>query len=275
MSLETSSVAPARRAKRASPRAAGEVVSDGREQAASPVESQSADDPHAAENAYAAISKALLEGQLKPGTPMRERQLAQVFGLTRGAVRKLLLRLVHDGKLQSVPNRGAFVPKPSTEDIRHVYAARKAVEAGMVALLAADITPSQLATLRAHVCDERSVERQGRRDECVKLAGGFHLLLVEILANPELEAVVRRLVARTQMFVALFELPRDSGCAPEEHEAIVAALSTRGAAHAAATMLQHLTHVENRVLRSVGSKKRPHVVDILRAALAENGSPIA
>lgn len=224
-------------------------------------------DRRTTEGAYDAISRALLEGKLRPGTPMRERQLAEVFGLTRGAVRKLLLRLGHEGKLQMFPNRGAFVPQPSSQDIRQVYDARKAVETGMVALLALRITPQQLASLRAHVREERRAQRQGRRDESVKLAGGFHIQLVQALDNSELAAIVQRLVARTQMFVALFEPARESGCAPDEHEAILDALATRDGGRAASTMLAHLQQVEARVVEHVGEEAQPQLVDILRAAL--------
>jgi DNA-binding GntR family transcriptional regulator len=223
------------------------------------------------EAAYISISRALLEGRLRPGTPMRERQLAEVFGMTRGAVRNLLLRLAHEGKLQLFPNRGAFVPQPSAADIRQVYDARKAVEAGLVALLASRITSQQVAALRAHVREERRAQRNGRRDESVKLAGGFHIRLVEALDNFELAAVVQRLVSRTQMYVALFEPARDSSCAPEEHEAILEALALRDDGRAAAAMLDHLGQVESRVLQNVGVEEPPQLVDILRTALLGPG----
>ncbi|MFO0458193.1 MAG: GntR family transcriptional regulator, partial [Burkholderiales bacterium] len=80
--------------------------------------------------------KALLGGALRPGTPLRERHLAQAFGTTRGTVRKVLLRLGTEGKLELRPNRGAFVPTPSAEDVRRVYEMRRVLECGTVAMLA-------------------------------------------------------------------------------------------------------------------------------------------
>jgi DNA-binding GntR family transcriptional regulator len=202
---------------------------------------------------------------------LRERQLAEALQLTRGAVRKLLLRLAHEGKLQIFANRGAFVPQPSDADIRQIYEARKAVEAGLAAVLGVRITAPQIGDLRAHVRDERRAQRQGRRDESVKLAGKFHIELVRTLGNAELTGIVQRLVARTQMFVALFEPARESGCAPDEHEAIVEALAAHDAARAAAAMLDHLRRVEARVLEHIADEEPPAVVDILRAALAGSG----
>lgn len=217
--------------------------------------------------AYDAICKALLEGKLRPGTPLRERYLADVFGVTRGAVRKVLLRLGQEGKLQIFANRGAYVPHPSSDDVRQVYDARKAVEAGVVAVLASRITAEQLANLRAHVRGERRAQRQGRRDESVKLSGAFHVELVNALGNSELAAIVQRLVSRTQMFVALFEAARDSGCAADEHAAIVAALSTQDGARAAGAMVHHLQQVEARVQEHVNDREPPELARILRSAL--------
>src|SRR5579871_1857331 len=84
---------------------------------------------------YASISTALLEGRLRPGAQLVERDLAAAFGCTRGALRKVLARLGFEGKLVLEANRGAFVPSPSEEDIRQVYRARQIVEAGIVATL--------------------------------------------------------------------------------------------------------------------------------------------
>lgn len=218
---------------------------------------------------HEAISRALLAGKLPPGTPLRERYLAEQFGVTRGAVRKVLLRLGHEGKLEMHPNRGAFVPQPSVLDMEQIYGARKAVEAGVVALLASKIDDAGLARLRAHVKQERSAARAGAREESVRLAGGFHATLVEMLANPELAAIVQKLVARTQMFVALFEPARDSGCAPDEHEAIVAAFERRDPGAAVQAMLQHLGQVEERVKAHVQPEaESPELGDILRASMA-------
>ncbi len=221
----------------------------------------------AEDSLHAAITSALLNGRLRPGTPLRERYLAEEFGVTRGVVRKVLLRLGQEGKLEMLANRGAFVPQPSGPQVSDAYQARKAVEVGVVSLLAEAITAEQLAKLRVHLRAERAASRRSRRDESVQLAGDFHLLLVDLLGNAELREIVRRLVSRTQMFVALFEPAQASDCAPEEHEPVVNALERRDAAAAVAAMLAHLSQVEQRVLARVEVTEPPPVAEILRAAL--------
>lgn len=214
-----------------------------------------------------AVLRALLSGALRPGTPLRERQLAETFGTTRGTVRKVLLRLGEEGKLELRPNRGAFVPTPTADDVRRVYGLRRVLECGAVALLAERLERDRLAPLADLLARERRAQREGRRDEAVRLAGDFHLVLVDLFGNPELSASLRALVARTQLFVALFESAHDGGCAIDEHEAVMAALRRRDAQAAIRAMAGHLDHVEHRVLARMPRPEPDDVGAILRAAM--------
>jgi DNA-binding GntR family transcriptional regulator len=214
-----------------------------------------------------ALLKALLGGALRPGTPLRERRLAETFGATRGTVRKVLLRLGAEGKLELRPNRGAFVPTPTAADVSRVYEVRRVIECGTVAVLAEGVERERLAPLDAIVGRERQAQRAGRRDEAVRLAGDFHLVLVDLLGNPELSASLRALVARTQLFVALFESAQDGGCAVDEHDAVVRALRRRDAQAAIRAVSDHLRQVERRVLARMPRPRSDDVGAILRAAM--------
>ena len=67
-------------------------------------------DVAADEAVYGAIRRAMHMGRLSPGTKLQEPVLARVLKVSRERVRKALHRLVHEGWLQAVPNRGTFVP---------------------------------------------------------------------------------------------------------------------------------------------------------------------
>lgn len=218
--------------------------------------------------AYTEISRALLEGQLKPGMPLRERQLAEIFETSRGAIRKALLRLGNEGKLQILPNRGAFVPQPSREDVRRTYDARKAVESGLVALLATRITDEQIAQLESHTQQQHRFDAHPR-EKTVLLSGEFHAELVRMIDSPELEEIVERLVSRTRILVALFEKPQDADCGVSEHEEIIRALKSRDPSKAVKAMFQHLSHVEERILAHIDHDDKDDLQNILRNAFGK------
>jgi len=197
---------------------------------------------------YAGITAALLGGKLRPGMQLRERNLAEAFECTRGAVRKVLARLGAEGKLDLEPNRGAFVPRPSVNDIRQVYSARRAVEAGIVATLCGRLTQEQVARLTQHVEAEEAAFHAQRREESIHLAGGFHALLTEMVGSSDLLAFVQRLVTKTELYKALYDPAEFIECAPTEHRELVEALQTQQVQATIVMITAHLDDIERRVV---------------------------
>jgi len=227
--------------------------------------------PSDVDKAYDQICRALLQGKLRSGTQLRERQLAEVFGLTRGAVRKVLARLSAEGKVESFPNRGSFVPQPSSAQVRELYDARKAVEAGLAGLLAKRITPSQLQTLRAHADKQRDI-KINPRETTVRLSGEFHIRLAQMIGSSQLEEVVTNLMSRTQVLISLFEPENHAGCAPEEHDKITDALQSGDAQQAFEVMLWHLCQVEQRILAHLEQQEGQDLSNVLRSLFNEVSS---
>jgi DNA-binding GntR family transcriptional regulator len=217
---------------------------------------------------YASISSALLEGKLAPGQQLVERELAAAFGCTRGALRKVLARLGFEGKLVLEPNRGAFVPSPSEDDIRAVYRARQVAEAGVMVSLCGALDAAARRKLAAHVRSEKKALREGRVDEAVRLAGKFHLLLTEQAGGSSLVDALAQLVAKTELYKALFDPSKASMCAPDEHAQIIEALEAGDLAAALATMRAHLAELEERVVQQA----RQRAGRDLKSVFADHGN---
>ncbi|RKR36275.1 GntR family transcriptional regulator [Paraburkholderia sp. BL17N1] len=203
------------------------------------------------ERVYASITAALLQGRLRPGAQLVERDLAGAFGCTRGALRKVLARLGFEGKLVLEANRGAFVPSPSEEDIRQVYRARQIVEAGIVAALCGALSAPHKRRLRAHVRSEEKAMRAGAVEESVRLAGQFHVLLTELAGGTELLGLVGQLVAKTELYKALFDPSKGSTCSADEHTQIIDALDAGDLGVALSAMREHLAELEERVIEQL------------------------
>jgi DNA-binding GntR family transcriptional regulator len=235
--------------------------------AAAPEEPADADEANVDERVYAAISKALLSGKLRPGTPLRERALAEALGCTRGAVRKALARLGSEKRLVLEHNRGAFVPNPSIDDMRGIYRARRIVEAGLVTTLFGNLSREQVATLRKHVQAEQKAFKEGRREDAVRLAGDFHLLLAQMADSEELLSYIRRLISNTELYKALYDSAEAASCAPREHEQIIEALATgKSLDKALAVALEHLDELEQRVIAGAAAEQEVDLATLLNGA---------
>ena len=74
------------------------------------------------------LRRARFEGELAPGTPLREMALAEQIGVSRSTLREALSVLVAEGLATRVPNRGVAVTTLSRADVRDVLRARAALE---------------------------------------------------------------------------------------------------------------------------------------------------
>ncbi len=226
--------------------------------------------PEAALRIYEQIVRAVEEHRLPPGTKLGEETLADLFGVSRARVRQALhhLSLTHIVTLH--PNRGAYVAEPSIKEARAVFAARRLVEPPLAGSLVGRLGNVQLLRLRRHVAAEEAARSARDRHEGIKLSGEFHLLLAELAGNGVVADIVRGLVARSSLIVALYQRAAAVDCAPDEHGELVEALDGRPARVVARLMDHHLRHVEAGLLLSAPTRE---AVD-LRAVLAAGSARI-
>ncbi|MET3794571.1 GntR family transcriptional regulator [Aquamicrobium terrae] len=187
----------------------------------------------------------IAERRLRPGVQLKEEQMATIFGVSRARIRQALAALERDGLVTIIPNRGAFVCKPSVEEARDVFFVRHAVERCTVERLCASVSKADLKRLHDHVARERIANAEDSTKDIIKLSGGFHLLLAELTGSDFLFATMRDLIARSSLITAVYRNTTRFNCGPDEHADIVEAISAKQAAKAAHLMAHHLEHVES------------------------------
>lgn len=190
---------------------------------------------------YAAIHEAILDHRLPPGTKLKEVVLAELFGVTRNVVRKVLARLAHERVVELRVNRGAVVASPSVEESRNLFAARRVIEGALVRSLARSITKAQARELRSLVHDEDAAYRRGEVRAGLKLSRDFHCVIARMAGNSVLAEFLEQLVARTPLVLLAYRGPsQHAGCANDEHAAITEAIVAGQADKAVGLLEQHL-----------------------------------
>jgi DNA-binding GntR family transcriptional regulator len=196
---------------------------------------------------HEALSQALFEGRLAPGSKLPEHRLATIFNVSRERMRKVLHRLVAERRLESIPQRGVFVPHPSPEEIRTVYRAHSVFEAGVLTQLAREWNEAIMSRIDAHLTAERDAAARADRAASIRLSGAFHMLLVDSLGSAELSRFLRELLSRSSLMVSAFEPARLSLCGVDEHAAIADALKAKDVERAIALSGEHFSHIEHRL----------------------------
>lgn len=214
------------------------------------------------------LSRLLLGGSLPGGTKLGEHRLAEIFGVSRERVRKVLHRLGHERLLEIVKNRGAFTIEPDLREGRVVYEARRILESGMVAHLADHLTEAQIARLREHVDAEADALRRGDQATWQKLSAEFHFLLAEMIGNPIVQRQAHELIGRTMMLVKRYETTLGSACGCEEHRLIFKALAGRERGRAVKAMSSHLSLVETRLRPIICDDAGPSLETLLEEVIA-------
>jgi DNA-binding GntR family transcriptional regulator len=202
----------------------------------------------------AALERAILFGELPPGTMLRQEQLADQYGVSRTPIREALRRLDALGLVVFRPNRGVLVRAASRDELRQSIVARAALEGAAAEQAAVRITPEQLERLeQAH---ERYVEltrrlqtpglddatRQDVTFEWLRVNDTFHDVVLEAAGMPLLRTMARsvRRALRTPPLLLSDDVQRLHGENLRQHRALLEALRAGNARAARELMADHI-----------------------------------
>jgi DNA-binding GntR family transcriptional regulator len=101
----------------------------------------------AADYAYAALRREIVEGRFAPGRRMREIELSQRLGISRTPTRHALSRLELEGLLNLRPRAGLVVSVLDMDAVEELYEMRAALEGTAAAMAARHASPRDLALL--------------------------------------------------------------------------------------------------------------------------------
>lgn len=200
-----------------------------------------------------AITTAIVERRLVPGTKLAEQKIADIFDVSRTIVRQALNRLSRDKLVTLEPARGARVAEPSIEEARQVFEVRQMLESALAKRLAATITPAQIAKLRAHLADEQASVRRIDVSGRTRLLADFHVVLANMLGNQTLAGMLADLLSRCSLIALMYQSAHSAEHSFEEHVAIVDALERGDARAAQKLMEQHLHNVERNLKLDPGT----------------------
>jgi DNA-binding GntR family transcriptional regulator len=94
------------------------------------------------------IRRAILSGELQPGSQLREAHIAEEMGISRSPVREALSALEEEGLVEKVPFKGAFVAAVSPATIAEIAGIRTQLEPYAVSLTLPRLTDGDWKSLR-------------------------------------------------------------------------------------------------------------------------------
>ena len=212
------------------------------------------------------VVEAILGQRLKPGERLGEQALADLFGTSRTLVREALMQLQARGFVEVRSRKGWYVVEPSIDQARDAFAARRAVEGGMLRQTEGRPLQAVIRRLHQHIEDEeRALDGSDAATRAFLLAD-FHVCLAECLGHRLLADMLRDLTARTTIVATLYQSSHDARASCADHARIVEMLADGNIAEAERLMLVHIGGVESALGKSMAIKA--DASEQLRAALA-------
>jgi DNA-binding GntR family transcriptional regulator len=191
-----------------------------------------------------ALTKAIVEHRLHPGTKLAEQKLADHFGVSRTLIRQALFQLVQKRLIRMEPARGAFVATPSSDEARQVFAVRRMIEIEMTRNFVRHVTSTQIKALKEHVAEEKAAVSRGDVPGRTDLLGDFHVRMAELMGNDVLAQILSELISRCALITLMYQSSNAAEHSAEEHSEILKAIAAKDEDLAVKLMDEHLRNVE-------------------------------
>ena len=154
------------------------------------------------------LRRAVFEGEIESGTPLREVAIAESLGVSRPTVREALALLVAEGLATREPNRGVSVSSPDPESVRDVSNARAVLETAGVRNWAQAAEEDRAAVRRALADYEQAVAHGASYQELNQRHLAIHLSLVGLTGSPRLVSMAESIIAEMRLVLAQIDRVR-------------------------------------------------------------------
>lgn len=195
---------------------------------------------------FKTLRKAILKGELKPGTRLMEIQLANKLGVSRTPVREAIRKLELEGLVLVIPRRGAEVAGITRKELMDVLEVRAALEELAAELACERMTKERMAELRQAAEVFVKMTEQTEVMNIAEADVAFHDVIYASTGNQRLINLLNKL--RLQMYRFRVEYLKERAVYPkliEEHEKMIKAIAEKDKA-TAKTMIKE--HIDNQIM---------------------------
>lgn len=187
------------------------------------------------------LREAIITGELKPGTRLREAELSKSFNISRSPIREAFRILEPEGLVQITPNKGAIVVQLDEKDLEDIYELRMLLELHAVRVACKQMTEENLEELKALFKEMESKLDLKDYVGYLKVSHDFHEYYMKKCENERLFNVFRILrnnILAIQIFA--YSYPDHSLDSLEEHRKVLDAFFKKDADRAEECLRKHL-----------------------------------
>lgn len=201
------------------------------------------------------LKDAFLDGRLKPGEALVEREIARQMKVGTPVVREALIVLQGQGFVRRVANTATYVTKFDEEEVRQLYTLRIEMETLALQWTRTRVTEQELQELTRLVDLTVEAGERGSQKEFLERDYAFHRYYWKLSGNRFLAETLERLMAPLFAFVVVASGARLTGKMGREHYELIRALRTLQEPEFSEVVRGTLSGFANRWLATIGPGK--------------------
>lgn len=186
---------------------------------------------------YERLRHQIIDGTLRPGTKLVERELAAELGVSRVPVREAVRRLETEGFVQVVPRKGVVIRQLSRKNVEELYDVREALEVLATRRAAENSGPADRRRLNQHLTQARRALDAGKIERFGAANEAFHDEIIALARNELLAEMLEPLQGRLHW---LFRQIDDPESLLDEHRRLYDAIASGDPDVAGARALEHV-----------------------------------
>jgi DNA-binding GntR family transcriptional regulator len=170
---------------------------------------------------YEYIKGKIISKALFPGNRIIEEEIADETGISRTSIRTALLKLSYTGFIDIKRNHGAFVSKPTFDEVKMIYDARIGLENTAVRLSIGHYSDNVLRALEKNMAEQTQLLKSYSVSKYIELNQEFHQLLTGQTGNLYIEKYLNELYNKIHIFILFFDTSVDNKESLDTHWAIL------------------------------------------------------
>ena len=194
------------------------------------------------------LRQRILDGELRPGTPLPEIPLSSSLGVSRNTMREAVRILSIEGLLKRSIHRGVSVARLSLKDVKEIYHLRRMLEIPAVLAAAKARRAEVLEELKIAVDEYETAVRARDWTRAVTCDLQFHTTLIRFHNNKRIESFYQKVIGEVRMGMVLVDRSHDNpgGLIPV-HRKLYQLLVAGKLKQCAAVLARHLDDSEARL----------------------------
>ncbi|MEX0653879.1 MAG: GntR family transcriptional regulator [Phycisphaeraceae bacterium] len=199
------------------------------------------------------LQNMILNGDCRPGTKLRQQDLARQFDVGQGLVREALLELQSTGLVDTVDNRGVFVGRIDADMLIEGFRVREMHEGLVARLCCGRLNDADYQDFTAMVEAMLQRAEEGKLVEMARLDRRLHHRLLHLADNE----MLIRLADNYRLLGKVVRADRDPHVVYREHMAVLDAIVDDAPDRAEKVMRQHISAAREAVEQMIRKRGLP------------------